>query len=118
MTEEYGPRSRANARMLIEAATGLGHPSSVVKTTTTGYRVPRDVLEVALGVEKIQPGVEYPEPEIAAPRPPDDPEPPRAGPGSSRAAWADYARKLGVEIDDETTRYDIIAKIDAQKEGN
>lgn len=117
MTEEYGPRSRANARMLIDAAASLGHPSSVVKTTTTGYRVPRDVLEIALGVEKIQPDVEYPEP-ISTEEAPAIEEPPRAGPGSSRQAWVDYAAALGVAVEEHENRYDIIAKIDAQKEGN
>lgn len=56
----YGPRSKANARLLLDAAAGLGYPSRVVKTSRGGYTVPQDVLDAALGVEKIEEGVFYP----------------------------------------------------------
>jgi hypothetical protein len=35
--------SRDNARELIATATAMGHPSTVVQTTETGFRVPDDV---------------------------------------------------------------------------
>lgn len=35
-------------------------------------------------------------------------EPPLGGPGSSREAWAEYAERLGVEVDDEMSRDDIV----------
>lgn len=34
--------------------------------------------------------------------------PPQAGPGSGREAWAAYAKKHGVEVDDEVSRHEII----------
>lgn len=105
----YGPRSRKSARMLLDAAASLGLPARVVRTRTRGYVVPEDVLEAALGSRDIQPGVEYPAP---------DSEPPRAGSGSSRGAWAEYAKGQGVEVSDEDTRNDIILKVDTHKEGN
>lgn len=37
--------------------------------------------------------------------------PPKAGPGSSRDAWATYAAQLGVDVDDGDTRDDIIAAV-------
>lgn len=40
--------------------------------------------------------------------------PPRAGKGSGRDEWAAYAASLGVEVDAEAGRDDIIAAIDAQ----
>lgn len=105
----YGPRSRANARLLLDAAAALGYPSRVVKTGRDGYLVPQDVLDAALGVEKIQEGVFYPAP----PEPPSESqedgsvavEKPRGN--ASRDAWADYARSLGVSIDDDWSRDDI-----------
>lgn len=39
--------------------------------------------------------------------------PPEAGPGATRKAWAAYAQEQGVEVSDEDTRDDIIAKLEA-----
>jgi hypothetical protein len=47
--------------------------------------------------------------------PEDSGEPPRSGPGSSRDAWAKYARALGVDVTDEMKQSDIIAAVDAHK---
>lgn len=41
-----------------------------------------------------------------------DGPPPRTGQGSSRAAWAEYAESVGVDIDDDMSRDDIIDAID------
>lgn len=46
----------------------------------------------------------------------EDEEPPRAGKGSGRAEWAAYAASVGVEVDDDATRDDIIAAVDAAKQ--
>ena len=107
---EYGPRSKANAQMLLAAAAALGYPSRVVKTSRGGYMVPQDVLDAALGVEKIEEGVFYPAP----------PEPPSQGQAdasvtdekprgnASREAWALYTRtRLGIEVTDDLSRDDI-----------
>lgn len=106
----YGPRSRENARLLLEAAAALGYSSSIVKTGRGGYVVPQDVLDAALGVEKIEEGVFYPAP----------PEPPSEEPteaivtvdkprgNASREAWVEYARAaFGIDIDDDLSRDDI-----------
>lgn len=46
----------------------------------------------------------------------DDPavgnEPPRAGKGSGRSEWAAYATSLGIVVDPDATRDDIIAAVD------
>lgn len=39
--------------------------------------------------------------------------PPRAGKGSSREAWAEYAAAVKVDVDDDATRDDIIAAVEA-----
>jgi hypothetical protein len=42
------------------------------------------------------------------------PEPPRQGPGASKAAWVEYARSRGVEVDPNSmNRDDIIEAVDA-----
>jgi hypothetical protein len=46
----------------------------------------------------------------------DSGEPPRAGKGSGRDAWAAYAESLGVEFDEDATRDDIIAAVDEVQE--
>lgn len=59
--------------------------------------------------------------DVAPPPAPADPpvggaelsEPPRAGQGSGREAWAEYAAALGLEVADGDTRNDIIAAVDA-----
>lgn len=38
--------------------------------------------------------------------------PPRHGAGSSRAAWAAYADTVGVDVDEDMSRDDIIAAVD------
>lgn len=107
---EYGPRSKYNAQMLLAAAAALGYPSRIVKTSRGGYLVPQDVLDTALGVEKIEEGVFYPAP----PEPPSESqedgsttvEKPRGN--ASREAWADYATTtFGITIDDDLSRDDI-----------
>lgn len=105
----HGPRSKANARLLLDAAAALGYPARVVKTARGGYLVPQDVLDTALGVEQIEEGVFYPAP----PEPPSESqedgsataEKPRGN--ASREAWADYAKSLGVNVGDDLSRDDI-----------
>jgi len=105
----YGPRSKHNATLLVQAARDLGFPTSVVKTTRGGYTVPQEVLDAALGVEGIEEGVFYPAPdenpsEEQNDAPAED-EKPRGN--ASHAAWADYAKSHGFEITEEMSRDDI-----------
>lgn len=96
--------------MLVNAARDLGYPTSVVKTTRGGYKVPQDVLDAALGVQSIEEGVFYPAPDenvseerTAAPT---EVEKPRGN--ASREAWADYAlTRFGIEVTDDLSRDDI-----------
>lgn len=97
----HGPRSKANAKALLEAAKLLGYPSTVVRTTRTGYMAPEDVVQTVLGVAHIEQGVQYPAPE---PEPTPIPKPRGNG---SREAWAEYAASQGVEITDDLSRDDI-----------
>lgn len=38
--------------------------------------------------------------------------PPRSGKGSGLVAWAEYARNLGVEVEDDANRDDVIAALE------
>ena len=105
----YGPRSKQNATLLVNAARDLGYPTSVVKTTRGGYKVPQDVLDAALGVEDIEEGVFYPAPaeptseeQIDASAEGDKPRG-----NASREAWADYAQAHGFKVTDDQSRDDI-----------
>lgn len=102
----HGPRSKANAKALLEAAKSLGHVPQVVRTTRSGYLAPQDVVDVVLGVENIKEGVEYPPPPESVPEAQTEPERPRGN--ASREAWAEYvSKRLGVEITDDLSRDDI-----------
>jgi hypothetical protein len=105
----YGPRSRANATLLIGAATSLGYPTSVVKTARNGYTAPQDVIDAALGISAIEEGVTYPAPPEPAPEGQAEGsttvEKPRGN--ASREAWADYVGSLGIPVGGDLSRDDI-----------
>lgn len=106
---DYGPRSKANARLLLATASALGYPSSIVKTSRVGYSVPQDVLDAVLGVDKIKEGVFYPAPtDTSVEGRADGPMPVERPRGNaSREAWADYANALGLYVNDDLSRDDI-----------
>jgi hypothetical protein len=43
---------------------------------------------------------------------PEDQAPPRAGKGSGRDEWAAYAESVGLDVDDDMTRDEIIAAVE------
>lgn len=43
-------------------------------------------------------------------------EPPRAGPGSGKAAWSEWATSHGVDVPDRATRDEIIDLVDASQQ--
>lgn len=104
----YGPRSRSNARALLDAAAALGFDSRVVRTAQNGYMVPEEIVAYLAPLKEIEEGVVYPPPQEA---PPVVLERPRGNFG--REKWADYARFRGIAVTDEDTRDDLIAKVDA-----
>lgn len=113
----FGPRSRENARLLLEAAKELGYPSSVVKTARGGYRAPQDVVDAATGLEGIEEGTVYPAPdeETSESEEQADETLERPNNGASRDEWVAYAKSVGVEVADDDTRNGLIEKVDAQE---
>jgi hypothetical protein len=117
----YGPRSRDNARLLLDTAKELGYPAAVVKTTRGGYNAPEDVVQAVLGIADIEEGVNYPAPD-EEPTPEvgeDQTEPEKVRPhnGASFKEWSDYAKSLGIEVTEDDKRDGLIEKVDALKEG-
>jgi hypothetical protein len=103
----YGPRSRANAQALLEAARALGLDARVVRTTLSGYLVPEAVLAHMEGVLEIEEGTVYPEP--VAPKRPQVTE--------NKATWAAYATHLGLEVTEDTTKADLIDMVKTAEAG-
>jgi hypothetical protein len=76
-------------------------PGSTVTVTTRPERAER-LLAVGWTV-----------PEPAAPDEPEPGPPPKAGRGSGREAWADYAHNVvGIEVPDDWNRNDIVAAVE------
>lgn len=109
----YGPRSRENARLLLDAAEELGYPTSVVKTTRGGYNAPQDVVDTALGVDGIEEGKTYPAPDDEGQKALE-----RPNNGASREDWKNYAESIGVEVVEDDKRDGIIEKVDAKEGSN
>lgn len=72
--------------------------------------VPPVALPAASGADGSATGSAVPDP---VPASVNTEEPPRAGRGSSREAWAAHAAAHGVAVTDDMTRDDIIAAVDA-----
>lgn len=101
-TRKYGPRSRNNARKLIDAALDLGYESRVVKTTVGGYVAPADVVDLVEGIRHIEEGISYPAPVavVAAPQAVVGAlevvvETPRGN--APRKVWEDFAAEQGID---------------------
>ena len=114
-TKSFGPRSRANARKLIEAAIDLGYDVMVVRTTVGGYIAPADVVDLGSGVAGIEEGVTYPAPEESAPEVPSPIETPKGN--APRAVWEEFAAEHG--IDGEGMEYAELKRVatEAAQEG-
>lgn len=96
-TRKYGPRSRNNARKLIDAALDLGYESRVVKTTVGGYVAPADVVDLVEGIRHIEEGVTYPVPVTVVAAPVAIVEPPKGN--APRKEWEDFAAEHGIDGD-------------------
>lgn len=99
--EFYGPRSRANAKALLDAAAVLGVDVRAIRTTQGGYLVPAEVLALVKGTSRIQEGVEY-----AAPT--------RPGINEKKEVWFEYATTvLGLDIAGDATKAAVVEAVKA-----
>ena len=111
----YGPRSRANAKALLDAATVLGLDARVVRTTQNGYLVPEEIVASLDTLSEIEEGVVYPVPEeVTGTTPTEEPlERPRGNFG--RETWVAYAASIGVDVPEDASRDDIKALVEAKE---
>lgn len=130
----YGPRSRENARLLLDAAKELGYPPSVVKTARNGYTAPQDVIDIAAGISDIEEGKTYPAPddiptltnevneenkdEADKAQPVETKKLERPNNGASREDWKNYAESIDVVVEESDKRDGIIEKVDAKEGSN
>lgn len=106
----YGPRSRANARLLLDAAKALGIHPREVRTQMGGYLVPEEVVDyinrdLDIQDEDDKGGTdETPVPVDTAKHTPD-----RPSTADPKADWLAYAQAIGLDVTDENTKADIVA---------
>jgi hypothetical protein len=76
------------------------------------YRNRDSGVEVDVADETVMDGGVWEPADDAGSQPSEDEAPPKSGRGSARQAWADYATSVGVEVDDDWTRDDIITAVE------
>lgn len=94
------------ARRLLDAAESADQVLTVTSGNTTGFSVPDDVAERA----------GFGDGEPVAPPSTEPQEPPRAGRGSSEAAWQAFLTAKGIEFPADAERGALIALWDAHKD--
>jgi len=122
----YGPRSRENARLLLDTAKDLGLGPAVVRTQVGGYLVPEEVVDKineAVVAEAERLAAEEAEAEAERQRAVEeeenakaDSETKRPSQADSKAAWLAYAQAKGVEVTDENTKAEIVEAVKKAEE--
>lgn len=80
------------------------------------YPAAGDIPEELLGGAELDldgPDFDELDPDDPAAAPSDPTPPPKAGPGSGKAAWATYAEAFGVEVPADASRDDIVEACEA-----
>lgn len=108
---------RADLVGVVYPVTADGIPMGVVlaagDTVPKGAVVGPHLLSTAATTEPTAPPAEPPAASTGVAGADDSPvEPPRAGKGATKAAWAAYAATLGIESAPDATREDFIAAVD------
>lgn len=115
----YGPRSRENARLLLDTAASLGYGPEVIRTQIGGYLIPEDVSDAlakdiqetaALNEQALQEAQEQEEKvqeveEVARPAQAD-----------SKADWLAYAQHKGLDVTEDNTKAEIVEAVKKAEE--
>lgn len=113
----FGPRSRANARALLDAAESLGLHPGVIRTQVGGYLVPEEVAAIVLGVSEIEEGVNYDAPPAETTEVPEVPKtvetveveaPKRPAVNEPKDVWVTYATATGLSVPEDATKAEVI----------
>jgi hypothetical protein len=114
-TAFYGPRSRENARLLLDAAKALGVHPREIRTQVGGYIVPVKVVDHING-DTEETGEVAEATEVDSVSPTKD-EPKRPSTADSKAEWLAYAQDgLGLSVTDENTKAEIIEAVKVEEE--
>jgi hypothetical protein len=110
----YGPRSRENARLLIDAANTLGIPVREVRTQNGGYSVPVEI------VDYINRDLDNEDAEdkggTEAGGVPGDTDTKRPSQADSKADWLAYAESKSLDVTDENTKAEIVEAVKKAEE--
>lgn len=111
----YGPRSRENARLLLDAANALGIHPREVRTQIGGYLVPEEVVDYINRDLEDQGEVEE---VVHEENVPVDTEhtPDRPSTADPKADWLAYAQALGLDVTDENTKAEIVEAVKKAEE--
>lgn len=105
----YGPRSKANARALLDAAAELGLHPGVVRTQAGGYLVPEEVVAIVVGVQHIEENHEYeppPAPEVTPEAAVETPKRPAVN--EPKDVWVNYATAINLTVAEDATKAEVI----------
>lgn len=117
----YGPRSRENSRLLLDAARALGLHPRVIRTMENGYYVPdeivdhinKDIVIVDLDApaEDHETVTKHEEQDsdgkVALTRP---------STADPKADWLAYSQSLGLDVTDDNTKAEIVEAVKAKEE--
>lgn len=125
----YGPRSRENARLLLDTAEALGLGPEVVRTQAQGYKVPEEIVdainaeveETARLAAESQAEAEEAQrlaAEEEAARKAAEEEAKRPSQADSKADWLAYATSKGIDVTDDNTKAEIVEAVKKAEETN
>lgn len=119
----YGPRSRENARLLLDAAKALDIHPREVRTQVGGYLVPEKIVDYINGeapeapesdaesqgaaesTEVSDSGTQEQEAPVKRPSVPD-----------AKADWLEYAQHIDLDVTDDNTKAEIIEAVKKAEE--
>lgn len=114
----YGPRSRENARLLLDTAKEIGVHPREIRTQVGGYLVPEAVVDHINAT--LPDPEEHPDDEQGGTQEgdvPGDTGMKRPSVADSKADWLAYAQEgLGLAVTDENTKAEIIEAVKAEEE--
>lgn len=123
----YGPRSRENARLLLDTAKGLGLGPEVVRTQAGGYLIPEAVSdavaqrlqEEAAAIEAAEEAARAAEEEArvaAEAEKQAEEESKRPSQADSKADWLAYATSKGLDVTEDNTKAEIVEAVKKAEE--
>lgn len=122
----YGPRSRENARLLLDTAASLGYGPEVIRTQVGGYLIPEDVSDAlakdiqetaALNEQALREAeeqeAEKEKEQVEEQKVEEVARPAQADP---KADWLAYAQHKGLDVTEDNTKAEIVEAVKKAEE--